>query len=98
MIFRDSLCVAGTERLKGGRAAAYRRGAGPRDLLYYFFFFITLGLELSDTTSPRVLNTSPPRKCRVAANRRGAGPRDHRIMLPLWGRARWTGLSSWQFE
>ena len=28
-----------------------------------FFFFITLGLELSDTTSQRALNKSPPRNC-----------------------------------
>ena len=26
-----------------------------------FFFFITLGLELSDTTSLQAFNTSPPR-------------------------------------
>ena len=27
----------------------------------FFFFFIALGLELSDTTSLQALNTSPPR-------------------------------------
>ena len=29
----------------------------------FFFFVITLGLELNDTTSLRTLNTSPPRNC-----------------------------------
>ena len=38
------------------------RGGHPKtSTLYSFFFFITLGLELSGTTSLRALNTSPPR-------------------------------------
>ena len=31
--------------------------------VYFFFFFITFGLEYSDRTSLRSLNTSPPRNC-----------------------------------
>ena len=30
---------------------------------YFFFYFITLGLELSDTTSIRALDSRPPRNC-----------------------------------